>query len=593
MLLNVGACANVTCSASGPCHGVGTCDPATGLCSNPILPNGTPCDDGTTCTTADTCQAGICTGTATKSCSETVQIPGVGTGQVTVTTTETSTTVVGEQGVILRANLGAGKLTVEYKTPSSEVWQGNLPLNTSVDASGYAANRLAVMLVDQLSKAAKSGAGRSFGGRRLLNDPGCDWFPDIFETCCNLKCCALHDECYKQSSCTVDSWVTTVFTSGIDNSTSGDSSQECVDCNLDAVDCILSISTPTACADRGGVEECFGTCPNNQQLGTYFNCPKGLFDTCNCACGIPQCPDSEQCCTPDEVCVGAYCCPKLRACGSTDFKYTECCAMGYQCKEHKCCPNQQVCQDKCCLPDDVCLGGQCCPLSQQCGLPPLITCCNQKESCIGGQCCPEDRVCGSTCCSSGQTCNDGKCCKGCNGICCPQGQVCGIDFSLPDHPQACLQECGSFGDFPSSIPNYCQQGFYCADPDLPVHAWGFKPMPFRDTGACIPDGSTLCLTDDRTRWTYCRSGLLCQQGKTVLANAYDDVWVRMPVCCEERSSYCGDNDQGVCCFESRKCDPAIGKCCSMFYDVCEPGSGRCYDPEKPYVDGIRVPERQC
>lgn len=53
----------VTCSASDQCHDLGTCDPATGLCSDPQKPNGSPCNDGDLCTTVDTCQGGSCSST--------------------------------------------------------------------------------------------------------------------------------------------------------------------------------------------------------------------------------------------------------------------------------------------------------------------------------------------------------------------------------------------------------------------------------------------------------------------------------------------------------------------------------------------------
>src|SRR5437867_677553 len=60
-----GLCAGmpVACPASDQCHVAGTCDPATGTCSNPVAPNGTACNDGNLCTTGDSCQAGACTGT--------------------------------------------------------------------------------------------------------------------------------------------------------------------------------------------------------------------------------------------------------------------------------------------------------------------------------------------------------------------------------------------------------------------------------------------------------------------------------------------------------------------------------------------------
>ena len=62
-------CGGGLCQATGhiicpesfdPCRDTGTCDPATGLCSNPPKRDGTACDDGNACTRSDTCQAGVC-----------------------------------------------------------------------------------------------------------------------------------------------------------------------------------------------------------------------------------------------------------------------------------------------------------------------------------------------------------------------------------------------------------------------------------------------------------------------------------------------------------------------------------------------------
>jgi len=58
----------VVCSASDPCHAVGTCDSETGVCSDPVKPNGTSCDDGNACTTNDTCGSGACVGGSALSC---------------------------------------------------------------------------------------------------------------------------------------------------------------------------------------------------------------------------------------------------------------------------------------------------------------------------------------------------------------------------------------------------------------------------------------------------------------------------------------------------------------------------------------------
>jgi len=60
-----GACVGtdpVVCAASDSCHEAGTCDPATGICSNPAKADGSACGDGDACTTDDVCQAGVCVG---------------------------------------------------------------------------------------------------------------------------------------------------------------------------------------------------------------------------------------------------------------------------------------------------------------------------------------------------------------------------------------------------------------------------------------------------------------------------------------------------------------------------------------------------
>ena len=60
-----GACVGaypVVCNAVDQCHRAGSCDPSTGLCSNPVAGKGTICSDGNACTKLDFCQAGVCVG---------------------------------------------------------------------------------------------------------------------------------------------------------------------------------------------------------------------------------------------------------------------------------------------------------------------------------------------------------------------------------------------------------------------------------------------------------------------------------------------------------------------------------------------------
>ncbi|KAJ9461522.1 Halomucin [Diplonema papillatum] len=55
-------CENVQCVAVDDCHKAGVCNMTTGQCSNPVLDDGTQCDDGDSSTDTDTCTSGVCSG---------------------------------------------------------------------------------------------------------------------------------------------------------------------------------------------------------------------------------------------------------------------------------------------------------------------------------------------------------------------------------------------------------------------------------------------------------------------------------------------------------------------------------------------------
>jgi hypothetical protein len=77
-----GACVGanpVTCAASDACHVAGTCDPTSGVCSNPSAPDGTACNDNNACTQSDTCLAGTCAGSNPVVCTAMDACHGVGT----------------------------------------------------------------------------------------------------------------------------------------------------------------------------------------------------------------------------------------------------------------------------------------------------------------------------------------------------------------------------------------------------------------------------------------------------------------------------------------------------------------------------------
>jgi hypothetical protein len=68
----------IVCTASDICHVAGTCDPDTGRCSNPTAEDGTTCDDGDACTQTDACKAGVCVGGNPKICTPSDQCHDAG-----------------------------------------------------------------------------------------------------------------------------------------------------------------------------------------------------------------------------------------------------------------------------------------------------------------------------------------------------------------------------------------------------------------------------------------------------------------------------------------------------------------------------------
>ena len=69
----------VACPAPDQCHDPGICNPSTGVCSNPNKPNGSPCNDVNACTQTDSCQAGACVGASPAVCTALDQCHNAGT----------------------------------------------------------------------------------------------------------------------------------------------------------------------------------------------------------------------------------------------------------------------------------------------------------------------------------------------------------------------------------------------------------------------------------------------------------------------------------------------------------------------------------
>jgi len=111
----------VTCTASDSCHLAGTCDPSTGICSNPSAPDGTSCNGGGG---TGSCQGGTC-------------VAGCGTPSLSVPDMPTARFVLaavrGSDGRLyaISGSAGSGNLSdVDVYDPCTNKWSTVAPIPT-------------------------------------------------------------------------------------------------------------------------------------------------------------------------------------------------------------------------------------------------------------------------------------------------------------------------------------------------------------------------------------------------------------------------------------------------------------------------------
>ncbi len=71
-----------TCTAADQCHDAGSCNASTGACSSPSKADGSACNDGNACTQTDQCQSGACQGSNSVVCGSAGECQPVGTCSV-------------------------------------------------------------------------------------------------------------------------------------------------------------------------------------------------------------------------------------------------------------------------------------------------------------------------------------------------------------------------------------------------------------------------------------------------------------------------------------------------------------------------------
>jgi len=523
----------VVCSAQDQCHTAGTCNPATGNCSNPQKPNGTSCDDGDLCTQTDTCQSGTCSGSNPVSCTPLDQCHNTGT-----------------------CNPATGSCSNPQKPDGTSCDDGDLCTQTDTCQSGTCSgsNPVSCTPLDQCHNAGTCNpATGSCSNPNKPNGTACD-DGDLCtqtDTCQSGTCtganpiiCSAQDQCHDSGTCNP-------ATGSCSNPSKPDGSA-CDDGNLctqtdtcQSGSCTgsnpVSCTALDQCHNAGTCQPATGNCTNpNKPDGT--GCDDADFCTQTDTCQSGTCTGSNPViCTALDQCHNAGTCNPASGDCSNPNK-----------------PNGTACDDgDLCTQTDTCQSGSCT------GANPIV--CTALDQChdVGtcqpatGNCTNPNKPNGTACddsnfCTQTDTCQSGSC-SGSNPVVCTPLDQC-------HNAGTCQPATGNCTNPQKPNGTGCDDGDLCTQTDTcqSGSCTGSNPVictPLDQchiAGTCNP-GSGSCSNPNRPNGTACDDLNLCTQTDTC------------------QSGTCSGSNPVVC--------TPLDQC--HIAGVCNPGTGNCSNPNSP------------
>ena len=526
----VGTCVGedpIVCAQPDQCHVMGTCDPATGVCSDPAKPDGTACDDGNLCTQSETCQAGLCVGASPIVCTAQDQCHVVGT-------CNPATGVCSDPAKPDGTGCDDGSLCTESDTCQAGACVGASPVICTAHSDCHVAGTCdpSTGMCSNPTKA--DGAACDDEDRCTLED-------SCFGGLCfggNPVVCAAQDQCHVAGVCDPATGVCS-NPAKADGTACDDGSLCTVTDTCTAGACVGTNAVVCVAQDQchavGTCDPATGLCSDPLKTdGSACDDGDGCTQTDGCLVGTCVGQDPVVCAQPDQCHVMGTCDPATGVC-SDPVK-----------------PDGTGCDDgSLCTQSDTCQAGVCV------GASPVI--CTARDQChVAGTCNPATGVCSDPAKPNGTGCDDGSLCT--------QSDTCQAGACVGASPVICtaLDQChaagtcdpatGACSDPEKPDGAACDDGDLCTleDTCLIGVCIGASPMvcaaqdQCHVAGSCDP-GTGLCSNPAKADGTACNDGSLCTVTDTCTAGA----------CVGTNAVTCVAQDQ---CRAVGTCDPATGVC---------------------------------
>ena len=436
----------VTCTAQDQCHGVGTCNTATGTCSNPALTNGTACNDGNECTQVDSCSSGVCTGSSPVVCTAEDQCHSVGV-------------CAPATGVCSNPALSNGTACND----------GNACTLSDSCQSGscVGSNPVTCVAADQCHVAGVCNAASGVcstptapNGTVCNDGNGCTQVDSCQLGVCagsSPVVCTASDQCHTVGSC---------------NPSTGT-------CSNPAVSNGTACNDGNACTQSDSCQS--GTCVGSNSVTCTAQDACHVAGTCSPStgqCSNPTASDGTAC-TGSNLCDQSYACAGGTCTGGSPVVCAalDSCHVPGQCQPATgACTNPTAANGTSCDDSNLCTANDLCTAGTCAGSP--VTCTALDACHLAGQCQSSSGVCTNptapdgTACTSSNLCNQsyacaGGACTGSNPVACGQIDVCHASGTCDPTTGTC-----------SSVPLT-----QCADIDVTVSSTTFATSAFLYSGS--------------------------------------------------------------------------------------------------------------